>query len=83
MNSPCTPLRSGAALAALVLVVTACSPDGEPEPEPDGPEAEQITVDYPDGPFERTGVSGGTSRRLPSTMRVDESSPTPTAPCCA
>ncbi|MFE1100156.1 OmpA family protein [Nocardiopsis alba] len=72
MNSPCTPLRSGAALAALVLVVTACSPDGEPEPEPDGPEAEQITVDYPDGPFERTGVSGGTSRRLPSTMRVDE-----------
>ena len=65
------PPRMTAVLAGLALAVTACSPGEEPTPEAADPAEARISVEYPDGPFERSGISGGINRRLDSTMRID------------
>ncbi|WP_017586366.1 OmpA family protein [Nocardiopsis ganjiahuensis] len=65
-------LRAGAALTVLALTTTGCGLVGGSEPEESGEAApEELSVDYPEGPYERRGVSGG-NIRYDSTLRVDE-----------
>ncbi|WP_017580321.1 hypothetical protein [Nocardiopsis valliformis] len=78
--SPGLRLRAGAALAGLLLVTTGCGLSGGSAPGDSGGDgadesaevaAEQPSVDYPEGPYTRRGISGS-GNGYDSALRVNE-----------